>query len=139
MKNKKGTTSKKYHILIVSILFVIGFCSSWAQPRGKFIYSGSYDYNGRQVPKQTNYNTLFVTPYQSANQTWLKVKGITQSGQQYNLPSNSGRYVFRKYKSGLSLYDWEEQCLIVESNQTVIQFYRDVTTGKYDEFIYFGN
>lgn len=139
MDYKKNTTSKKYPILTVLILFVIGFCSSWAQPRGKFIYSGSYDYNGRQIPKQTNYNTLFVTPYQSANQTWLKVNGITQSGQQYNLPSNSGRYVFRKYKSGFSVYGWEEQSLIVESNQTVIQFYRDVTTGKYDEFIYSWN
>mgnify|MGYP000771399913 CR=1 FL=1 len=140
MKHKlvknKNTNNHLIKLLMITIsLIVLTALPVMAQPKGRFIYSGSYDYNGNQISKQTNYTTLIVTPYQSPNQSWLKVQGITKSGQRYNLPSSSGRYVFTKYRSGYSVYSWDEQCLIVNSRQNVIQFYRDVTSGKYDEFI----
>ena len=135
IKNNEPTNHLIKLLTITIFLLIFISFPTIAQPKGKFIYSGSYDYNGNRIPKQTNYTTLIVTPYQSPNQIWLKVQGITDSGQRYNLPSNSGRYVFTKYRSGFSGYAWDEQFLLVNSRQNVIQFYRDVTIGKYDEFI----
>ena len=135
MEKIQITNCKFYYYTIVTLIMLVLAFPATAQPRGKFIYSASYDYNGNRISKQTSYNTLFVTPYQSNNQVWLKVQGVTKSGQRYNLPSNSGRYVFTKYRSGFSIYAWDEQTLIVNDRQNVIQFYRDIATGKYDEFI----
>ncbi len=138
MNNSSKQLSVPYFSILMFVLIVaFSAPSAWSQPRGKFIYSGSYDYNGNKVSKQTNYTTLFVTPYNSGYQTWLKVQGVTKSGQRYNLPSSSGRYVFTKYRSGFSVYAYDEQTLIVNDRQNVIQFYRDITSGKYDEFIYY--
>lgn len=138
-KFSKRTSASRVFILMVVLIVAFSVQSAWSQPKGKFIYSASYDYNGAKISKQTNYTTLFVTPYNSGSQIWLKVQGVTKSGQRYSLPSSSGRYVFTKHRSGFSLYAYDEQTLIVNDRQNVIQFYRDITSGKYDEFIYYWN
>lgn len=130
--------------LIMSLfcLIVLNTQSVFGQPNGKYIYSGSYKWiydDKEETSKVTTYETLYITPYQSPYGTWLKVIGVSKSGKRYYIPSSSDRFVFTKYRSGLSAYAWKEQCIIVEEKQTVIQLYRDITTGEYDEFIYFWN
>lgn len=123
-------------------LIVLDAQSVFGQPNGKYIYSGSYKLihdNIEEVSKVTSYETLYITPFQYPNGMSLVVIGVSKSGTRYYIPTSSDRFVFTKYRSGLSVYAWKEQCIIVEEKQTVIQLYRDITTGEYDEFIYYWN
>ncbi len=134
--NRVKLITPLFCLIVLSVQSVLG------QPHGKYIYSGSYKLindNIEEISKVTSYETLYITPSQSPYGMSLVVIGVGKSGTRYYIPSSSDRFVFTKYCSGLSVYAWKEQCVIVEEKQTVIQLYRDITTGEYDEFIYYWN